>query len=49
MRRYQGYDTLDEELFEAQLAMKKWFTAYINNLEQQPYEKPTPNLPQAEP
>jgi len=42
MRRYQGYDTLNEELFEAQLALQKWFIGYMEQLKT---ESKTVNLP----
>ena len=33
LRRYNGYDKLDdEELFEAQLALQKWFHEYMEGL-----------------
>ncbi len=32
LRRYNGYDKLDEELFEAQLALEKWFKEYMGEL-----------------
>ena len=39
LRRYNGYDKLDEELFEAQLAMQKWFANYMNQLQESSNDK----------
>ena len=41
LRRYNGYDKLDEALFEATLAMQKWFANYMNQLQESSNDKRT--------
>lgn len=42
LRRYNDNDTSNEELFEAQLALQKWFIGYMEQLKA---ESKTLNLP----